>query len=488
MKKLNEFLKYLPEHILESNIVCDHDVPLAACDSRKVIPKTIFCAIEGAVSDGHNYINAAIENGAETIFYTRHDIATPAGINRIRVKDSYYAYALLSEFFFNKPASSFALHGITGTNGKTTCAFLFHKVLSECGIKTGLLSTVEYRYGNKSIPASRTTPEAFELQNHFSGIKAAKCTAAVMEVSSHGLDQHRLGSSKFKTAIFTNLSGDHLDYHLDMERYFKAKAALFQEYLEAGSTAVINVDDTYGERLSRMDLPAHVITFGKNPAADCQIKDLLSNVKGSTCTLDFNGTAYNFETPLIGEYNAYNSIGVFCAAVATGLPPGKVLSVLAAEIPVPGRLESYLAPSGVSFFVDYAHTDDALENVLRNLKNIAPARLITVFGCGGDRDSTKRPRMARAAEKYSDLVIVTSDNPRTENPQSIIEDIMTGFSSRCNVLTDSDRQAAIRLAAAKAEPGDFVVIAGKGHENYQEINGKRHDFDDRQIVKSIFDS
>ncbi|MCP3965859.1 MAG: UDP-N-acetylmuramoyl-L-alanyl-D-glutamate--2,6-diaminopimelate ligase [Lentisphaerae bacterium] len=488
MKLFEEYFKYISKFVIESHIVDNSEITTITCDSRKVSPGAIFCAIPGAQTDGHNFIDTAINNGAKTIICSRNISKYPDCINKIKVTDTYHSYALLCEFFFDIPCTHLDLHGITGTNGKTTCAYLLHKVLTESQIRTGLLSTVEYRCGNEILNAQRTTPEAFQLQKLFNDIKTAGCSAAVMEVSSHGLDQHRTGSSSFKTAIFTNLSGDHLDYHQNMENYFNAKARLFKECLANNGTAIINIDDSFGKRLYQEIEPSNKVSFGQSSNADCQIIKLRSDHNGSTCKLKLYKQIHEFKTPLIGEYNAYNCVGVFCAAVFTGINPERILSILAEKTSIPGRLESFRDQREVSYFVDYAHTDDALENVLKNLRHIAPARLITVFGCGGDRDSSKRPRMAHAAEKYSDIVIVTSDNPRTENPLLIIDDIMTGFKEKSGVLTNPDREAAIKLAAKLAKPDDFIVVAGKGHETYQEINGKRYDFDDREIIMNLCSS
>ncbi len=485
MKTINDYAKHLETLLCGKIISNDKLVNHVTCDSRQVKPKTLFCAIAGTVNNGHDYIKAAIQNGATGIIYSQDLDEYVPGISYLKVERPYLAYAMACELFFGCPAENFRLHGITGTNGKTTTAFLLEHILTESSFKTGLITTVECRDSEKITPSEHTTPEAWELQSLFKRIAHNKCHDTVMEVSSHGLDQFRPGSAKFQTAVFTNLSGDHLDYHQDMKKYFAAKKHLFLYYLAKSGTAVINVDDKYGRLLVSELKSKNIITYGQGRDVDCRITDLVTQTSGTDFKLLFKGNTFQISSPLIGEYNAYNACAAFCAAVASGIDGQSAADILCAKIKVPGRIEHFRDSRGVSYFVDYAHTDDALRNVLKNLRIIAPKRIITVFGCGGNRDRSKRPRMAAAAAEYSDLLIITSDNPRKEKPLDIIAEIKTGVPEKTEFKIEPDREKAIQLASKTANAGDIVLVAGKGHETYQDINGQLFDFDDRKIIMSI---
>ncbi|MDD5727695.1 MAG: UDP-N-acetylmuramoyl-L-alanyl-D-glutamate--2,6-diaminopimelate ligase [Victivallales bacterium] len=492
MKTLSDYVLHLQNLLCGEIIRKNNFIKQLACDSRKVIPGTLFCAISGSSRDGHAYIKSAIQNGAAAVIHCRELDEYPEEVSFLRVseKDQYLAYALACELFFGFPAREFNLHGITGTNGKTTTAFLLEHILTCAGMKTALLSTVEYRDGVGVVLARRTTPEAGDLQDFFRRAADNGCRELVMEVSSHGLDQVRTGSAKFRTAGFTNLTGDHLDYHETMDAYFEAKTRLFTAGLANGGGAVINIDDTYGMRLAAALVSQHdnVIKYGKTGTADCRIAKLETSAAGNDFQLEFRGERYAVKSNLLGEYNAGNACAAFAAAVLSGVDGKLAAAVLSENIQIPGRLERYDDKRGVSYFIDYAHTDDALRNVLRNLRLIAPARIITVFGCGGNRDRSKRPRMAGAAAEYSDLVIITSDNPRNEEPLNIIAEVRTGMPAGIDFAIEPDRERAIRTAAKLAGPDDIVLIAGKGHENYQEVKGEFLAFDDREIAADICSS
>jgi len=485
MKTINDYVTHLKTLICDKQISVDKEIAHVTCDSRQAKPGTLFCAIAGTVSNGHDYIESAIANGAVAIIYSQNLEEYNPDISYLKVKQQYLAYAMACELCFDCPVKKLRLHGITGTNGKTTTAFLLEHILNESNLKTALITTVECRDGNNITPSEHTTPEAWDLQSLFRRIADNNCHDAVMEVSSHGLDQFRPGSAKFYTAIFTNLTGDHLDYHENMDKYFAAKKHLFLHYLDKNGTAIINIDDKYGKILAAELRQEQVISYGQSIYADCRIVDLITSTSGTDLKLEFRGNVFIINSPLIGEYNAYNACAAFCAAVSSGVEGQAIAAALSQKIRIPGRIEQFRDKHGVNYFVDYAHTDDALSNVLKNLRIIANKRIITVFGCGGNRDRTKRPRMAAAAAEYSDLLIITSDNPRSENPLDIIDEIKIGVPKKIDYMIELDREKAIKLASNAAEEGDIVLVAGKGHETYQEINGKFFDFDDREIITGI---
>jgi len=485
MKTINDYATHLKTLICDKQISVDKEIAQVTCDSRQVKPGTLFCAIAGTVSNGHDYIESAIANGAVAIIYSQDLEEYNPDISYLKVKQQYLAYAMACELCFDCPTKELRLHGITGTNGKTTTAFLLEHILNESNLKTALITTVECRDGNKITPSEHTTPEAWDLQSIFRRIADNDCNDAVMEVSSHGLDQFRPGSAKFYTATFTNLTGDHLDYHENMDKYFAAKKHLFLHYLDKNGTAIINIDDKYGKILAAELRQEQVISYGQSVDADCRIVGLLTSTSGTDFKLEFRGDVFKINSPLIGEYNAYNAGAAFCAAVSSGVEGQAIATALSEKIRIPGRIEQFRDKRGVNYFVDYAHTDDALSNVLKNLRIIANKRIITVFGCGGNRDRTKRPRMAVAAAEYSDLLIITSDNPRKENPLDIIDEIKIGVPENTDFMIELDREKAIELASSIAEEGDVILVAGKGHETYQEINGKFFDFDDREIIAGI---
>ncbi len=454
-------------------------------DSRKVLPGDIFVAIPGTAQDGGDFIEAALRASAKVIIHEKPLDHYRRGVAYLMVTSARKAYARCCREFHERPDEVLRLFGVTGTNGKSTTAFLIEHLLSRGGTPCGLVSTVEYRDGKVSRPAAQTTPEAGVLFPLLAEMRHNGLKAAAMELSSHALAQNRISGARFRTGIFTNLTGDHLDYHRDMESYYQAKKSFFVEYLNSDSTAVINVDDPWGARLAGELSGVRVVTFGSGPGAMWRIGEVELGAEGSRFRLSCQERAFDVATGLIGMHNVYNLAGALLAVLDFGLSSAAIDRALSFPIRVPGRLEPFRRADGAVFYVDYAHTDDALANVLAILRRITSGRLIAVFGAGGDRDRVKRPRMGKAASGIADLSIVTSDNPRSEPPEAIISEIVAGIPEARSFEVVPDRGAAIRRAAELAGPGDVVLIAGKGHENYQEIAGVRHPFDDRAVVKSL---
>ncbi len=444
-------------------------------DSRKVVPGCVFCAINGAKSDGRHFIPSAIESGAACIV---SDTDMPGlSVPLIKVDDPYLAWAELCEAAAGYPYRALQFHGVTGTNGKTTIAFLLRHFFSNR--KCGLISTVEYDAGKGVKPSSNTTPDAAGFQKIISEMKQNELSDCVMELSSHGLHQHRTGSTKFTSAIFTNLTGDHLDYHHDMESYYLAKKILFAE-LSCGSK-IINIDDPWGKRLYQ-ECGGQAVSC-QDSSAEFFVSSISGTAEGTDFQLKTPNGIMPIHSPLIGLHNIYNLTEAIAAALMTGLSAEEVQKALNKPFAVPGRLERIALPNGVSAYVDYAHTDDALKRVLAALKPLCKGRLFCVFGCGGDRDRTKRPRMGKAVAEAADFAIVTSDNPRSEKPEEIIKEIIAGIPADFSYETEPDRVKAIHRAASLTQPGDLLLVAGKGHEDYQEINGVRHHLDDRETLR-----
>jgi UDP-N-acetylmuramoyl-L-alanyl-D-glutamate--2,6-diaminopimelate ligase len=481
--KLSELIEHI--HVRHVAGTLETEVTGVHCDSRSVKPGGVFCALKGAGRDGHEFIQVAIENGAVAILSERPNPAEFLA-TWIQVGNGRSAMATAAANFEGRPSLRFPVVGVTGTNGKTTTAFLVHHVMKSILHRAGLLGTIYYSTGEALVEASHTTPESTEVQRLLREMAEADCRGMAMEVSSHGLDQHRVTGVAFDVGIFTNLTQDHLDYHLTMENYFAAKRLLFEQMdAETGKkgTAIINLDDTYGERLAKTRFERlRVMTYGRGSNADFRIGDLRSDFNGTQYQLRFQDRQFLVRIPLIGSFNVYNSVAAIAAGWAIGLNLREVVAKMADAPQVPGRLELVGGrQTNYRVFVDYAHTPDALTNVLSTLRALDPNRIITVFGCGGDRDSTKRPLMAAAAEAGSDLCILTSDNPRTEDPRKILADAARGFLRGGHEVME-ERRDAIRRAIQLAGERDIVLIAGKGHESYQEINGVRHDFDDRKVA------
>lgn len=481
--KLRDLTANLDKPVISGDL--DTEIKSLAYDSRKVKKGAAFVALRGTKVDGHDFITKAIEDGADAIVAETappEDVKTPW----VHVKNSRVALAEMSADLFGDPAASLVTAGVTGTNGKTTTAFLLHHLLNHAQMRCGLLGTVVYDIGGQLRASTHTTPESLELQGLLSDMVKNGCRAMAMEVSSHALDQHRAHRVDFNAAIFTNLTQDHLDYHGTMEEYFKAKARLFA--IAAASPKgklIINVDDKWGRLLvdQYKDHPG-LLTYGFAATASYRIGNPRYELTGTTYELEHKGRSLLVRTPLIGQFNVYNSIAAIAAADALGCNLRDSVRAMADAPQIPGRMER-VSPdnSKVHVFVDYAHTPDGLINALSTARALRPERIITVFGCGGDRDRSKRPLMAKAVEEHSDVCLLTSDNPRTEDPERIMDDACKGF-SRKSFVRIADRKEAIWQAIQNAKPGDIIVIAGKGHETYQDIQGIKHPFDDRKVAKS----
>lgn len=468
------------------------DINMLCCDSRKVVPGSVFFALRGTKLDGHDHISQALEHGAAAI------VAELPGDDDLRgdatwlqVLDGRVAMGAAADVFYGHPSHDLDVVGITGTNGKTTTAFLVHHLVQAAWRRCGLLGTVTYDNGETQTAALNTTPESIEIHRLLAEMRDNDCRGAAIEVSSHGLIQHRTAAVRFRVGVFTNLSQDHLDYHGTFDEYFAAKKMLFEQ-IEAQSSGkskrpvlVVNGDDKYGQRLISEEWHnAKLVTFGQGINCDFRVANIRS---------DFNGTTFQLEIrkqrsvlvrlPLIGRYNVMNATAALAAAQGMGLNLRETVKNLQDSPQVPGRLEA-VEPSRTAYkvYVDYAHTPDALVNALQTLRDLRPARIITVFGCGGDRDRDKRPMMANAVEANSDVSIITSDNPRGEDPEAILRDIEVGMKTD-RYATIADRGDAIREAIRIARPRDIVLIAGKGHEDYQEVKGERLKFDDRVVAR-----
>ncbi len=467
----------------------DREVESIAYDSRRVQSDTLFVAIRGEKSDGHQFVDQAIEQGASVIVAER-EIVSPRATCLV-VDDSRGALADLSAAFYGMPARKLKMAAVTGTNGKTTTTFLIKHICEKAGVRCGLLGTVQYEIGDRILPAIRTTPEALDIQELLAQIVNAEGRAAAMEVSSHALAQERTRGIEWDVAVFTNLTQDHLDFHGTMENYFEAKAKLFlqlpSQSKKKRASAVINIDDRYGEKLlDRIAGKSPVITYGLGLHADFRASNYRTEFAGTSYQLDARGRSYLVRVPLIGRFNVANSMAALAAATALGVNLRDGVLSLARAPQVPGRLELVPAKRQFQIFVDYAHTDDALRNVLKTLRELRPRKLIVVFGCGGDRDRKKRPLMARVADELADHAIITSDNPRKENPDAIINEVEKGFRST-HYEKIADRTEAIRHAAAMAQARDLVLIAGKGHEKYQEFADHTIPFDDIQVARRALD-
>ena len=475
-------------------MVVTHEVEISNVqyDSRNIQRGDCFVAIKGTTIDGHSFIQSAINQGAKVVVL-QDDKVLPdalcmhAGVIKVVVPDSRRALAVISANYFDNPSKKLKFVGITGTNGKTTTSHLVKSILEAGGEKTGLVGTIEYKIGEQIIPATHTTPESLELNELFALMVKNNCSSVSMEVSSHALDQSRVYGLNFDVAVFTNLTQDHLDYHLTMENYFEAKKILFT-YLKPSGCAVINHDDRWGIQLLDF-IKAKKISYGINLAADIFAKEVKLSISGTTFVISDGQSECLVSTSLIGTFNVYNVLAAYTAGVALGLSQEQILTGIRNLKNVRGRFERITSPAGWTAIVDYAHTPDALGNCLKTIHDVLPkknrGRIITVFGAGGDRDKAKRPMMGRIVGDCSDLVIVTSDNPRTEVPESIIDDVIRGITRHASVLREVDRQTAIERAIKCAQPGDVVLIAGKGHEDYQVIGREKKHFSDREVVENL---
>ncbi len=403
----------------------------------------------------------------------------------LQVNDARSALARLASVFYERPCGKLSMVGITGTNGKTTVAFVVRAILEAHGRATGLLSTVRYEVGRRMIAAQRTTPEAPVIESMLSQMVRENCSAAVMEVSSHALALKRTEALKFDAAVFTNLSRDHLDFHEDMDQYFETKASLFSQMKSADSTRVVNLDDSRGRSLvASLPNPGEVITYAvDHAAAHVRAEALVLGPDGSRFRAETPWGSVDVSSPLLGRFNVGNVLAAIAVCGDMGVPLEVMSGAIRSLLPVPGRLERVKTEHGFNVYVDYAHTDDALSRVLQTLRELTPGRIILVFGCGGDRDRSKRAPMGKAASSCADHVFITSDNPRSEDPKAIVEDILLGFDNRVPHAVLTDRSEAIKAAVQEAQPGDTVLIAGKGHETFQQLKHTTAPFDDRSIVR-----
>ncbi len=479
-------------------LLCLPNAPQLRTDSRLVKKGDIFIALKGTLCDGHDFIDQALENGAAYILCEhppQHQFSQTA-LNWCWVEDSSVAAAALAQASFGKPSEKLTNLAVTGTNGKTTVAFLLSSIIRSAGKKCGLIGTVFYDTGQLLSEANLTTPDCLTIAHHQAQMLKAGAKFMVIEASSHAIDQNRLAEISFKAAAFTNLSGDHLDYHKTKQNYLDAKAKLF-ENLTPHATAVLNAQSPEAMQIAKRT-KARILFFAIDAPANLTAHIESMDITQTTFTISCERKQQKVKTPLLGKYNVENHLAAAGLALAAGLDLKTITVGLSALKSIPGRLEKLDSTAPFTVIIDYAHTDDALTNVLSTLKPLSPKKLIVVFGCGGDRDRTKRPRMAKAAEKFADCIIVTNDNPRTENPHQIISEIVTGFEKgpcitssdlrdtqyaiRNTIIIQPDRKKAVALAIRLAQKDDTVLIAGKGHETYQIIGKTKFHFSDKETA------
>ena len=479
-------LQQLLKHITPVDVAGDTSLAIAgiASDSRLVSGGTLFVAVKGVNVDGHQYIDKAIELGAPAIVCREMPVSKQPGVTYIRVADSADALGKLASAWYGEPSKSLTLVGVTGTNGKTTVATILYHLFRRMGFKVGLLSTVCNYVDNVECPSTHTTPDPIALNGLLAQMVAAGCTYAFMEVSSHSVDQKRISGLVFKGGIFTNLTRDHLDYHKTFNEYLRVKKSFF-DHLPKDAFALSNADDKNGSVLLQ-NTKAKSCYYSLHTLADFKAKIIEMHFDGTL--MQINGS--ELYTQFVGRFNAYNLLAVYGAAVLLGQPDDEVLLAISAMVPVAGRFQTLRSANSVTAIIDYAHTPDALTNVLNAIHGVLGGKgsVVTVVGAGGNRDKGKRPIMAKEAVEGSDKVIITSDNPRDEEPQAIIDDMMAGVlpETMAKVLAIADRKQAIKTAAMLAQPGDVLLVAGKGHEDYQEIKGIKHHFSDSEVVKEIF--
>lgn len=481
MKALKDILYKVP--LLSSAGSTEIEVKSLAFDSRKVEAGTVFIATVGTQSNGHDFIEQAIERGATGIICEQLPNTINANITYVEVKNSSEALGIMAANFYNNPSEKLKLVGITGTNGKTTCVTLLFQLFRKLGYNVGLLSTVVNKINDEVIVATHTTPDALQINELLAKMLAKGCTHCFMEASSHAIVQHRVAGLSFNGAIFTNLSHEHLDYHKTFDEYIKAKKMLF-DGLPSTAFALVNADDKRGLVMVQ-NTKAAKYKYALKSMADFKAKILSNTLNG----LELDIAGHNVWFKLIGDFNAYNLMAVYGAAILLEESSEEVLRALSEVNSAPGRFEQVITNTGITAIVDYAHTPDALENVLATIKvfRTGNEKVITVVGCGGNRDTTKRPEMAKIACNLSDKVVLTSDNPRFEEPGAIIEDMQKGVSptNYKKTIVMADRKEAIKTACSMAEPKDIILVAGKGHETYQEIKGEKFPFDDKEVLKEM---
>lgn len=481
MKKLEEILAGLDYELIAGDL--QTPIHQLHFDSRMIKPGDLFIAMGGTHVDGHQFIPKAIENGAKVILSERADVDTGQA-TLIRMSDTSAALGLLASAFYDHPSRNLKVVGVTGTNGKTTIATLLYRLFTQLGYKAGLISTIRYYAGTEEFPATHTTPDALHIQELMARMVESGCEYCFMEASSHAIDQDRISGIEFDGAIFTNLTHDHLDYHKTFTAYLKAKKKFFDE-LPPSAFALTNGDEKNGQVMLQNTRAAKK-SYALKTMADFKCKVLEKHMDGMLLNID----GLDVWTHFAGVFNAYNLMAVYGAAILLGEPAEEILPVLSDLRPVEGRFEIIRSAEGKYAIVDYAHTPDALKNVLNGINEIRSGneQIITVVGAGGDRDKTKRPEMAQEAVLQSDKVILTSDNPRTEVPELIIQDMEAGVQAhqKSKVLSIVNRREAIKTACMLAQAGDIILVAGKGHEDYQEIKGVKYHFDDREVIREIF--
>lgn len=482
--KLGQLIKNINCKIVQG--CADTEVNAVQYDSRKVGRGDLFVCITGFQTDGHKYAKSAIEKGASVIVAEHMaEGMENSGAAIVITENTRKALALISAAYYDNPSEKINVIGVTGTNGKTTTTYLIKTILDSLGYKTGVIGTIGNMIGKRTLHADRTTPESLELQELFSEMSGEDVSFAVMEVSSHSLALDRVTGVKYSTAIFTNLTQDHLDYHKTMENYMKAKGILFS----MAEKAVINIDDAAGAYMRSVAKGLVMTTAIESENADLRAENISVTAGGVSYTLDYEGRQYPVKLNIPGRFSIYNSLGAIGACLLNGIKMEDILKGLFLNEGVPGRFQSVPNNLGITAIVDYAHTPDGLENILETAHEFAKGRIITVFGCGGDRDRTKRPIMAEIVGKLSDFAIITSDNPRTENPASILDDVEVGMiPTKCPYHKIVDRREAINEAIRMAKKDDVVIIAGKGHEDYQIFADKTIHFDDVEEVKKAFEN
>lgn len=478
--KLNNVLKYC--FLLEpADNLYDKEITAITQDTRQVTEGSLFIAIRGAAFDGHTMCQTAVEKGAVAVVVEQRP--GDSTIPYILVPDTKKALAEIANAFYDNPSDQLKVVGVTGTNGKTTITHLIDQIANYLALKTAIIGTMYNKIDQQIFPTINTTPDSITIQKLFKKMNEAKVDVAALEVSSHGLVQGRTWGIHFDVAVFTNLTQDHLDFHGSMEEYFLAKSLLFSQlgntYTRKNKLAVINCDDPYGRKMSQLT-SMNVLTYGCD-GGDLQASEIGIDSMGTTFTLSFQGMSYKLQTKLIGEFNIYNLLAAIGVCIGLGYNFEDVLDAIPTIKPVKGRFQLVPNAKKVAAIVDYAHTPDGLENVLETAQQIATKKLYCVVGCGGDRDKTKRPIMAEIALKYAEEVVFTSDNPRTEDPQKIVEEMVVGTKAD-NYLIELDRKKAIQLALDLAEEGDIVLVAGKGHETYQIIGEETIHFDDSEVI------
>lgn len=458
----------------------DREICELSYNTNTVVKNCLFFCIKGMKTDGHLFANKAVSDGAVALVVSEN-VDIDGDVTIIKVSDTRKAMAQISSNFYGNPSDKMNITGITGTNGKTTSSFMLRSILNQMGKKTGLMGTIYNIFHDEVEEAKRTTPESMDLQKMLSKMYYKGVEECIMEVSSHSLALDRVYGIKFKTGIFTNLTQDHLDFHINMENYFRAKMKLFQSC----ENAVINIDDEYGKRMLQ-ELKCNIITYGIEEKGDLVAKNIIINREGTRFNLVYKNETYPINLHLPGKFNVYNALGCAAASITLGVPLSIIIRGLEELENVPGRSEKINSKRGFTVVIDYAHTPDGILNILKTAREYTSSRLITLFGCGGDRDKGKRPKMGEAAGSLSDFCIVTSDNPRSEEPMAIINDILPGvIKTDCDYVVIEDRKKAIEYALNMGEQGDVIVIAGKGHETYQVLKNETIHFDEREIVNEL---